>query len=252
MRFDSYKRSLKAARYTCTLPLYSRNHLLDPQFSGAHWLLGSWYKDSELGKCSALFACFVQIGSPFSGFMQGEIYSSLNGNVGKSGWQRTFIIDGVIAIVIALNGALVFPDTPNTLCAACWSSWGEGIDLGGCGCAGQGSNFAWENEVSRTDLERSLTLYSMNLWSNASTTWWILLIWPVSSAPRYRRGMISTIPISIISILIGWITQVLHKRSMREDKIGRSDESLRSREECGDAHSDTDREPNEEKKAGIQ
>ncbi|KAG9099461.1 hypothetical protein FS749_001207 [Ceratobasidium sp. UAMH 11750] len=91
----------------------------------------------------------------------------------------------------------------------------------------------------------------MNLWSNASTTWWILLIWPVSSAPRYRRGMISTIPISIISILIGWITQVLHKRSMREDKIGRSDESLRSREERGDAHSDTDREPNEEKKAGV-
>ncbi|KAG9077414.1 hypothetical protein FRC06_008921, partial [Ceratobasidium sp. 370] len=41
-------------------------------FSGAHWLLGSWYKDSELGK------------------------------------------HGIIAIVIALYGVLVFPDTPKT------------------------------------------------------------------------------------------------------------------------------------------
>ncbi|KAG8684106.1 hypothetical protein FRC09_015619 [Ceratobasidium sp. 395] len=83
-------------------------------FSGAHWLLGSWYKDSELGKRSALFACFAQIGSLFSGFMQGAIYSSLNGNLGKAGWQWTFIIDGVIAIVIALYGIVVFPDTPKT------------------------------------------------------------------------------------------------------------------------------------------
>ncbi|QRW04622.1 major facilitator superfamily transporter [Ceratobasidium sp. AG-Ba] len=83
-------------------------------FSGAHWLLGSWYKDAELGKRSALFACFAQIGSLFSGFMQGAIYSSLNGNMGKSGWQWTFIIDGVIAIAIALYGIIVFPDTPKT------------------------------------------------------------------------------------------------------------------------------------------
>ncbi|KAG8722530.1 hypothetical protein FRC08_001044 [Ceratobasidium sp. 394] len=345
-------------------------------FSGAHWLLGSWYKDSELGKRSALFACFAQIGSLFSGFMQGAIYSSLNGNLGKSGWQWTFIIDGVIAIAIALYGALVFPDTPKTTKAfyltpedrelarsrislrpkakfdknavknifmgwrywmfsllfvvtsqleaygtngivSVWLTqagivgpprnsyyalgliavaifttilaglatdiWGKrwrvnifmgvallissimllvwdiplgakyfAFYLGGCGYAGQGSNFAWANEVSRTDLERSFILYSMNLWSNAFTAWWILLIWPVSSAPRYRRGMISTIPISIVSVLIGWVAQFLHKRSMREDKMGRSSESLRSREERGDAHSDTGREPNEEKKAVVQ
>ncbi|KAG9091646.1 hypothetical protein FS749_016379 [Ceratobasidium sp. UAMH 11750] len=345
-------------------------------FSGAHWLLGSWYKDSELGKRSALFACFAQIGSLFSGFMQGAIYSSLNGNLGKSGWQWTFIIDGVIAIAIALYGALVFPDTPKATKAfyltpedrelarsrisprpkakfdkaavknifmgwrywmfsllfvvtsqleaygtngivSVWLTlagivgpprnsyyalgliavaifttilaglatdiWGKrwrvnifmgvallissimllvwdiplgakyfAFYLGGCGYAGQGSNFAWANEVSRTDLERSFILYSMNLWSNAFTAWWILLIWPVASAPRYRRGMISTIPISIISVLIGWVTQALHKRSMREDKMSRSSESLRSREERGDARSDTGREPNEEKKAGIQ
>ncbi|KAG9088494.1 hypothetical protein FS749_002128 [Ceratobasidium sp. UAMH 11750] len=46
--------------------------------------------------------------------MQGTIYSSPNGNLGKSGWQSTFIIDSVIAIAIALYGALVFLDTPKT------------------------------------------------------------------------------------------------------------------------------------------
>ncbi|ELU36573.1 MFS_1 domain-containing protein [Rhizoctonia solani AG-1 IA] len=112
------------------------------QFSGAHWLLGSWYKDSELGKpipaCptgSALFACFAQIGSLFSGFMQGAIYTSLHKKLGKEGWQWTFIIgqpplhtspwpthshsttDGLIALLIALYGLIIFPNTPQTTSA---------------------------------------------------------------------------------------------------------------------------------------
>ncbi|CAE6507290.1 unnamed protein product [Rhizoctonia solani] len=308
-------------------------------FSGAHWLLGSWYKDSELGKRSALFACFAQIGSLFSGFMQGAIYSSLNGKLGKEGWQWTFIIDGIIALLIALYGLIIFPNTPQTTTAfylspeekdlartrivqkpraslskhevkrifGGWRYWmfsalfvftsqleaygtngivsiwlttdgiagppknsyyalgliaiaivttilaGLATDhwghrwrvnlfmgvmllvsaimllvwdiplgakyfafyLGGCGFAGQGTNFAWANETSRSDLERSFILYSMNLWSNAVTAWWILLFWPVSSAPRYRRGMISTIPIAIFSMLIGWGTHVLDQRARR-------------------------------------
>lgn len=335
-------------------------------FSGAHWLLGSWYKDSELGKRSALFACFAQIGSLFSGFMQGAIYSSLNGNLGKAGWQWTFIIDGTIAIAIALYGAIVFPDTPKTTKAfyltpeerelartrisprprakfdkaavkniffgwrywmfsllfvvtsqleaygtngivSIWLTragivgppknsyyalgliavaifttiaaglatdmWGKrwrvnifmgmallissimllmwdiplgakyfAFFLGGCGYAGQGSNFAWANEASRTDLERSFILYSMNLWSNAFTTWWILLIWPVSTAPRYRRGMISTIPMSIISILVGWITHVLHMRAKRREEKERQDDSKDSRGEVGSVVSSASRE----------
>ncbi|KAG8793979.1 hypothetical protein FRC12_000943 [Ceratobasidium sp. 428] len=341
-------------------------------FSGAHWLLGSWYKDSELGKRSALFACFAQVGSLFSGFMQGAIYSSLNGNLGKAGWQWTFIIDGVIAIAIALYGVVVFPDTPKTTKAfyltpedcelaksrissrpraklnkaavkdifAGWRYWmfsllfvvtsqleaygtngivsiwltqdgiasppknsyyalgliavaifttilaGLATDiwgkrwrvnifmgvallissimllvwdiplgakyfafyLGGCGYAGQGSNFAWANEASRSDLERSFILYSMNLWSNAFTAWWIVLIWPVSSAPRYRRGMISTIPISLISMFLGWVIQVLHRRTLRENTGGRSNESLRSREERASVHSEMAEDVRDKKK----
>ncbi|CAE6456165.1 unnamed protein product [Rhizoctonia solani] len=331
-------------------------------FSGAHWLLGSWYKESELGKRSALFACFAQIGSLFSGFMQGAIYTSLNGKLGKEGWQWTFIVDGLIALLIALYGLVIFPNTPQTTTAfyltpeekhlaqmriasrpqakfrkrevkkifggwrywmfsalfvvtsqleawvhpslsplvvlikernrygtngiiSIWLTtdnivrppknsyyalgliaiaiattilaglatdlWGHrwrvnlfmGVTLlisaimllvwdiplgakyfafylGGCGYAGQGSNFAWANETSRSDLERSFILYSMNLWSSAVTAWWILIFWPVSSAPRYRRGIIATIPISLVSMFLGWGTHVLDKRDRR--RMGKS------------------------------
>ncbi|CEL53397.1 Pantothenate transporter liz1 OS=Schizosaccharomyces pombe (strain 972 / ATCC 24843) GN=liz1 PE=2 SV=2 [Rhizoctonia solani AG-1 IB] len=318
-------------------------------FSGAHWLLGSWYKDSELGKRSALFACFAQIGSLFSGFMQGAIYTSLDGKLGKEGWQWTFIIDGLIALLIALYGLIIFPNTPQTTSAfyltpeeqllartrlvprprakftkkevkrifvgwrywmfsalfvvtsqleaygtngiiSIWlttdhiagppknsyyalgliaiaiattilaglatDKWGQrwrvnlfmgvmllisaimllvwdiplgakyfAFYLGGCGYAGQGTNFAWANEASRSDLERSFILYSMNLWSNAVTAWWILIFWPVSSAPRYRRGMISTIPISLVSMLLGWGTHIVDERVRRKAVKGGVDET---------------------------
>ncbi|KAG8724272.1 hypothetical protein FRC09_020560 [Ceratobasidium sp. 395] len=88
--------------------------------------------------------------------------------------------------------------------------------------------------LAQTLSDLVVILYSMNLWSNAFQAWWILLIWPVSSAPRYRRGMISTIPISIILMLLGWITHILHRRSMREDESVRSNESLHESEEHGD------------------
>ncbi|KAF8760833.1 Major Facilitator Superfamily [Rhizoctonia solani] len=103
-------------------------------FSGAHWLLGSWYKDSELGKRSALFACFAQIGSLFSGFMQGAIYTSLHKKLGKEGGNGLLSLvsppshltwpthshsttDGLIALLIALYGLIIFPNTPQTTSA---------------------------------------------------------------------------------------------------------------------------------------
>ncbi|CAE7137852.1 unnamed protein product [Rhizoctonia solani] len=310
-------------------------------FSGAHWLLGSWYKESELGKRSALFACFAQVGSLFSGFMQGAIYTSLNGKLGKQGWQWTFIIDGLIALVIAFYGLIIFPNTPQTTTAfylspeekhlaqtrlvqkprakltrgevkrifGGWRYWmfsalfvltsqleaygtngivsiwltTEGIAgppknsyyalgliavaivstvsaglatdkwghrwrvnvfmgltmlvsaallwvwdiplgakyfafyLGGCGYAGQGTNFTWANEASRSDLERSFILYSMNLWSNAVGAWWVLVIWPVTSAPKFRRGIISTVPVALLSVAVAWGTHVLDQRASKED-----------------------------------
>ncbi|KAI0320642.1 major facilitator superfamily domain-containing protein [Amylostereum chailletii] len=86
-------------------------------FVGTHYILGSWYKPSELGKRSAVFTCSGLAGTLFSGILQGAVYRNLNGVAGRSGWRWLFcrfIIDGVITLPIALYGFFIFPDVPAT------------------------------------------------------------------------------------------------------------------------------------------
>lgn len=87
-------------------------------FSGTHFILGSWYKECELTKRSAVFTSSGLIGSMFSGFMQSAIHNSLDGANGLAGWRWLFIIDFIITIPISLYGFICFPDVPvrcNTL-----------------------------------------------------------------------------------------------------------------------------------------
>ncbi|EXJ80756.1 hypothetical protein A1O3_07040 [Capronia epimyces CBS 606.96] len=83
-------------------------------FVGTHYLLGSWYKDPELGKRTGIFTSSGLAGTFFSGLLQGSIYSSLNGNSGLSGWRWMFVIDFLITIPIAVFVYIFFPDTPQT------------------------------------------------------------------------------------------------------------------------------------------
>lgn len=46
-------------------------------FVGCHYILGSWYKGSELAKRTALFTSSGLAGTMFSGFLQGGIHSGL-------------------------------------------------------------------------------------------------------------------------------------------------------------------------------
>ncbi|KAF8517887.1 MFS general substrate transporter [Hysterangium stoloniferum] len=83
-------------------------------FVGTHYILGSWYKSSELGKRSGVFTSSGLAGTLFSGLLQAAIYKNLNGHAGRSGWRWLFIIDSVITFPIALYGFLMFPDVPAT------------------------------------------------------------------------------------------------------------------------------------------
>lgn len=83
-------------------------------FVGTHYILGSWYKPSELGKRSAIFTSSGLVGTLFSGVLQAAVYRHLNGNAGRSGWRWLFIVDGAITLPIALYGFLIFPDVPAT------------------------------------------------------------------------------------------------------------------------------------------
>lgn len=81
-------------------------------FVGIQYVLGSWYKRTELGKRTAIFACAAYVGTMISGYLQSAVLAGLNGTHGLAAWRWVFIIDGLITIVVALFGLVVFPDTP--------------------------------------------------------------------------------------------------------------------------------------------
>ena len=66
------------------------------------------------------FATAAQVGTLFSGVMQGAIMDNLDGHAGLEGWQWLFVLDFIITVPIAAYGFLMFPDTPHTV-KACTS-----------------------------------------------------------------------------------------------------------------------------------
>lgn len=81
-------------------------------YPAAHFLIGSWYKPSELAKRACLFHASSALAGIFSGFLQAGIFKGLNGVWGKAGWQWLFIIDAAISFPICIAGFFVIPDLP--------------------------------------------------------------------------------------------------------------------------------------------
>ncbi|KAK5102559.1 hypothetical protein LTR70_000417 [Exophiala xenobiotica] len=86
-------------------------------FVGVQWILGSWYKPSEIGKRTAIFTSSGLAGTLFSGIMQGAIKANLDGRAGFEGFRWLFVIDFLITFPIAIYGFLFFPDTPRSTSA---------------------------------------------------------------------------------------------------------------------------------------
>ncbi|CAK7242270.1 MAG: hypothetical protein STHCBS139747_003757 [Sporothrix thermara] len=81
-------------------------------FAGGHYILGAWYKPSELGKRACLLTAAQNAGGLFAGFMQGAIYTSLNGKAGLSGWRWLMVINALMSVPIVIFGFLTFPGMP--------------------------------------------------------------------------------------------------------------------------------------------
>ncbi|KAI9046447.1 hypothetical protein LZ554_009196 [Drepanopeziza brunnea f. sp. 'monogermtubi'] len=81
-------------------------------YPAAHFLIGSWYKPSELGKRACIFHASSAAAGMFSGYLQAAVYKGLNGTLGKQGWQWLFIMDGIISLPICLAGFFLIPDLP--------------------------------------------------------------------------------------------------------------------------------------------
>ncbi|KAF7776056.1 hypothetical protein Agabi119p4_4449 [Agaricus bisporus var. burnettii] len=312
-------------------------------FVGVHYILGSWYKSTELGKRSGIFTSSGLVGTLFSGILQAAVYKHLDGVSSLSGWRWLFIVDGIITVPIAVYGFFIFPDFPRTtkafyltqeerelaytrlqgeiqvdrpplswnltrriltrwrwyacsllfaisgetesfgsnnlmgqwlkaiggytieqidyypsgatavaiaatLICATWTDysrvrwpvlicmataciiaaicilvWSSPIGLkffayyiAGVSYAGQATTFAWANEIcADDDQERSVVLASMNMWNNVINAWWSIVFYPATDAPKFTRGMIAMLCVSVATLAVTYLVYYLERREHR-------------------------------------
>lgn len=80
-------------------------------YPGMQYIIGSWYRKSELAKRSCIFHVSSAIGTMFSGYLMASVYH-LEGVGGYRGWQWLFIVNTIISLPIALSGFFLLPDVP--------------------------------------------------------------------------------------------------------------------------------------------
>lgn len=90
---------------------------------GIQYVLGCWYRKSELARRSALFVVSGVLGQMFSGYLQAALFSGMEGKGGMPAWRWLFIFDFLLAIPVALYGYFFFPDTPHTTQAFYLNEW---------------------------------------------------------------------------------------------------------------------------------
>ncbi|OAG41880.1 hypothetical protein AYO21_03883 [Fonsecaea monophora] len=82
-------------------------------YPGVQYLIGCWYRRDELAKRSCIFHTSSALAGMFSGYLMAAVYH-LEGRGGLRGWQWLFIVDGCIAVPVAVAGYLFYPDVPET------------------------------------------------------------------------------------------------------------------------------------------
>ncbi|QPG76084.1 hypothetical protein FOA43_003470 [Brettanomyces nanus] len=313
-------------------------------FSGTQFILGNWYKETELTKRTAIFTSSGLMGSIFSGFMQTSIHRSMNGRCGLEGWRWLFIIDFLITVPVCIYGFVCFPDisgrssslffsdeekklaidrlppkpqtkfdlsvikrvlgrwhwwlfsllwvfggenesyVTNTLFAIWLQDQGYSISqrnnypmgiygigvlstlftaiyvdltgakyhwhvaiwitvallvstvlllckpltpayvfaaqyLAGISFSGQAAFFAWANVVCYNDLEeRAIVLASMNMWSSVVNSFWSILFYKASSAPKFAEGCYAMLGTIFSGLFVAGAIRFLQIKEERQDK----------------------------------
>ncbi|KAF4964957.1 hypothetical protein FSARC_7184 [Fusarium sarcochroum] len=85
--------------------------------------------------------------------------------------------------------------------------------LGLLGVGLSGISFAWAHEICSDDNEeRALVIGTMSTLAQVVQTWLPLIIWQVTDAPNYRKGFISSIFISLLTMATALVIRHLHRR----------------------------------------
>ncbi|EME79707.1 uncharacterized protein MYCFIDRAFT_37601 [Pseudocercospora fijiensis CIRAD86] len=82
-------------------------------FVGAHFVYGSWYKQSELATRAAVFCAFGNLGNMAGGWIQAGLLKSLEGSSSSlPAWRLIFIVVAGMTIPFAVFGWFAIPDLP--------------------------------------------------------------------------------------------------------------------------------------------
>lgn len=90
---------------------------------GIQYVLGCWYRKSELASRSGLFVMSGVLGQMFSGYLQSALFKGMQGKGGLAAWRWLFIFDFILAIPVILYGYAFYPDTPQDTTAFYLSDW---------------------------------------------------------------------------------------------------------------------------------
>lgn len=82
-------------------------------FVGAHFVYGSWYKQSELATRAAIFCGFGNLGNMAGGWIQAGLINALKGSsTSLPAWRLIFIVVSCMTIPFAVFGWFAIPDLP--------------------------------------------------------------------------------------------------------------------------------------------
>ncbi len=84
-------------------------------FPTAQFILGSWYKKTELTVRASIYFVSSQVGSMVCGYIQSAAYEHLNGVAGLKGWQWLYVLAFIITIPVSAYGAFTLPGLPGKL-----------------------------------------------------------------------------------------------------------------------------------------
>ncbi|KAK2011828.1 major facilitator superfamily transporter [Colletotrichum eremochloae] len=181
-------------------------------YSGAIYIMGSWYKPQEISKRTAIFTASGQIGTMFAGVMMAAIYKGLGGIAGLGGWQWVFIIDGIITLPIAIFGYFYFPDIPENTSARYLSDSEKRLAVGRLPPVIKDSH-----SVNPFSLLKRLvlmpTFWILVLWSPicASLEAWVVqgnfILWLKYHAEHFTQSQINTYPLGVQAV--GIVTNIL-------------------------------------------
>lgn len=94
-------------------------------FPTAQFIMGSWYKKTELAIRSSIFFVASQVGSMVCGYIQSGAYDHLDGKAGLAGWKWLYILAFIITVPVAAYGTFTLPGLPEKLSKKTWLSQNE-------------------------------------------------------------------------------------------------------------------------------